>query len=263
MRVRSHAASLGGGAAQPSIYGGPVYLENLSFDAVEPQRLGRFWEAALGAQMLTDTPDSYETRLRVPGGPDLDLCFERVPERPTDDLRLHLDLRGGEEQAAVVNRLLGLGASHLDIGQQNVPWVVLADPEGNPFCVMESRSTYVETGPIAALPIDSSDPDADAGFWSWLTGWVAGPGEATQTLRHPSGHGLLLEFCSEPGPKTHVKNRLHLDVRLEPADDLESVLTNVSERGGQELHPDWGDLPWRVCADPSGNEFCLLPARLT
>ena len=240
-----------------------MYLENLSFDAMEPQRLGRFWEAALGTQMLTDTPDAYETRLRVPDGPDLDLCFQRVAERPADDLRLHLDLRGGREQASVVGRLLGLGASHLDIGQRHVPWVVLADPEGNPFCVMEQRAAYVETGPIAALPIDSSDPEADAGFWAWLTGWVAGTGEAAQTLRHPSRHGLLLEFCAEPGPKTHVKNRLHLDVRLEPADDLESVLTEVSERGGQELYPDWGDLPWRVCADPSGNEFCLLPARIT
>lgn len=238
-----------------------MYLENLVFDAVDPRRLGRFWEAALGSQGLTDDPDVYETRLTVPEGPHLDLCFQRVPERPVDDLRLHLDLRGGGEQEAVVHRLLGLGAGPLEIGQKDVPWVVLADPEGNPFCVMEERPAYVATGPIAALPIDSSDPEADAGFWGWLTGWVAVPGVAPQTLRHLSRRGVLLEFCPEPSPKAAAKNRLHLDVRLEPADDLESVLSEVNERGGRELHPDWGDLPWRVCADPSGNEFCLLPAR--
>ncbi|MEO6998978.1 MAG: VOC family protein [Terracoccus sp.] len=238
-----------------------MYLENLVFDAVDPQRLGRFWEAALGSQVLTDDPDVYETRLTVPEGPELDLCFQRVPERPVDDLRLHLDLRGGRDQGAVVDRLLGLGARRLDIGQHHVPWVVLSDPEGNPFCVMEERPSYVATGPIAEVPIDSSDPGADTGFWAWLTGWVAARGVTPHTLRHPSGRGLLLAFCPEPAPRTAVKNRLHLDVRLETADDLESVLTEVSERGGRELHPDWGDLPWRVCADPSGNEFCLLPAR--
>ncbi len=263
MSVRNHRASLGGRSGQPSIYGESVYLENLVFDALQPQRLGRFWEAALATQQLTDTPDCYETRLRVPDGPDLDLCFQRVAERTGDALRLHLDLCGGSEPARVVDRLLSQGASHLDIGQQNAPWVVLADPEGNPFCVMGPRPVYVDTGPIAALPVDSSDPEADVGFWSWLTGWVAETGEAAQTLRHPSRHGLLLQFCAEPGPKSHVKNRLHLDVRLEPTDDLESVLKQVSDRGGQPLDPDWGDLPWRVCADPSGNEFCLLPARLT
>lgn len=237
-----------------------MYLENLVFDAVDPQRLGRFWEAALGGQRLTDQAEVYETRLSVAGGPGLDLCFQRVPERSGEPLRLHLDLLGGEDQSAVVRRLTDLGAGPLDIGQVGVPWVVLGDPEGNPFCVMEHRTAYCDTGPVAALPIDSRDHAVDATFWAWLTGWQRAPGVAPSTLRHPSGQGLLLEFCPEPAPKTAEKNRLHLDVRLGPGDDLEGVLAQVSDRGGHELSPDWGALPWRVCADPSGNEFCLLPA---
>lgn len=184
-----------------------------------------------------------------------------MPDRPSEDVRLHLDLLGGVDQSAVVERLVGLGARHLDIGQVDVPWVVLADPEGNPFCVLEERASYGETGPIAALPIDSSDPDVDAEFWSWLTGWVSAPGMAPQTLRHTTSRGLLLEFCPEPVPHPPAKNRLHRDVRLEALDDLDHVLESVVDRGGRELHPEWGDLPWRVCADSSGNEFCLLPAR--
>ncbi len=156
-----------------------MYLENLVIDAVEPQRLGRFWEAVLGSERLTDEPDGFETRLTIEGGPVLDVCFQRVPEPPSESPRLHLDLVGGARQAQEVERLLGLGARHLDIGQRDVPWVVLADPEGNPCCVMEDRAAYVDTGPIAALPLDSADPDRDAEFWSWLTGWVDADGERT------------------------------------------------------------------------------------
>ena len=113
-----------------------MQLENLVLEALDPQRLGGFWEAVLGTERLTDEPDAVETRYAVPGGPWLDLCLPRVPEPPSGSPRLHLDLHGGAHQAEVVDRLLGLGAWHLDIGQGDVPWVVLADPEGNEFCVL-------------------------------------------------------------------------------------------------------------------------------
>ncbi|MGI8456705.1 MAG: VOC family protein [Propionibacteriaceae bacterium] len=238
-----------------------VYLENLVLDALCPGRLGQFWASALAADVLTDTEDAYECRLRVDGGPDLDLCFPRVPDRPAEEIRLHLNLRGGADQEAVTDRLVGLGARRLDIGQAEVPLVVLADPEGNAFCVLEERPVYSATGPIAALPIDSANPETDGAFWSWLTGWTIAPGVAPVTLRHPSRHGVLLEFCAEQTPKTAAKNRLHLDVRLEAGDDPDDVLAGVASRSGRRLEPGWGELPWWVCADPSGNEFCLLPSR--
>ena len=241
-----------------------MYLENVVFDALDPQRLGRFWESVVGAEQLTDEPDVYETRLTVEGGPVLDLCFPQVPDAPTDPLRLHVDLAGGERQAEVVERLLGLGAEHLDIGQGDVPWVVLADPEGNPFCVMEDRAAYVDTGPIAALPLDSADPARDAAFWSWLTGWQPSgtdpEGSVHRSLRHPSRRGPLLELCPQDGPKTEAKNRIHLDVRLETGDDPDEVEAGITERGGTRFEHGWGDLPWRTYRDPSGNEFCVLPA---
>jgi hypothetical protein len=236
-----------------------VFLENVVVDATDPQALGRFWESALGTETLTDEPDGYETRLAVRDGPVLDLCFQRVPEPPVESQRLHLDLRGGEEQQPVVEHLLALGASRADIGQGQVPWVVLADPEGNPFCVMEDRATYVDTGPVAALPLDVANPDRDRDFWSWLTGWVPVEGGGLVSLRHSSHRGPLLELCPEVTPKGPGKNRMHLDVRLEPDDDADAVAQGIADRGGHELRPDWGDLPWRVFADPSGNEFCVLP----
>ena len=244
-----------------------MHLENLVVDAVDPQRLGRFWQDVVGGETLTDEPGIFETRLVVEGGPTLDLCFQPVPDAPPDPRdqppRLHPDVHGGPAQVEVVERLLGLGARHLDIGQASgprgaPPWVVLADPEGNPLCVMEERESYVDTGPIAALPLDSADPERDAAFWSWLTGWTALAGEPT--LRHPSRRGLLLELCPEPHPKSVTKNRWHLDLRLDDADDADQVAADITARGGRELHPAWaGEVPWRLYADPSGNDFCVLP----
>ena len=238
-----------------------MYLENLVTDAVEPQRLGRFWEAVVGGERLTDEPEGFETRLTVEGGPVFDLCFQRVSEPPIAPPRLHLDLSNGAGQAEEVDRLLGLGARRLDIGQGDVPWVVLADPEGNPCCVMEDRAAYADSGPLAALRLDTADPDRDAEFWSWLTGWTDAAGGAPRSLRHPSLRGPLLELCPEPVRKGATKNRLHLDIRLETGDDPDGVAASIAERGGDKLHTEWGELPWRSYTDPSGNEFCVLPAR--
>jgi hypothetical protein len=238
-----------------------MYLENLVVDALEPQWLGRFWEAALDGQRLTDDPEGFETRLSIGEAFALDVCFQRVSDPPSGSPRLHLDLLAGTDQAATVDRMIGLGARHLDIGQGEVPWVVLADPEGNAFCVLEERPVFVDTGPVAALPLASADPDRDGEFWSWLAGWSVLPGIEPRTLRHPSQQGPHLEFIPQTAPKGEAKNRLHLDVRLEAGEDPEGVAAGIQARGGRELHSGWGELPWRVYADPSGNEFCVLPAR--
>jgi hypothetical protein len=127
---------------------------------------------------------------------------------------------------------------------------------------MEDRAAYADTGPIAALPLHSANPDRDAEFWSWLTGWTDAAGVAPRSLRHPSLRGPLLELVPERARKGTAKNRLHLDVRLETGEDPDGVEADIAEHGGRhELHPEWGELPWRHYADPSGNEFCVLPAQ--
>ena len=236
-----------------------MYLENIVMDSLDPQRLGRFWEAAVGGETLTAQHDAFETRYTF-GDTFLDLCFQPVSDAPTPSPRLHLDLTGGAEQHPVVDRLLALCATHLDIGQGDVPWVVLADQEGTPFCVMHEHTSYDADGAIASLPLDSSDVARDLGFWSWLTGWVPDEREP-DGLRHPSWRGPVLEICAEPRPKEVAKNRLHLDLRLEPDDDVDAIAGGIKQRGGAEFHPGWGELPWRHFVDPSGNEFCLLFAR--
>ena len=49
-------------------------------------------------------------------------------------------------------------------------------------------------------------------------------------------------------------------MRLEPGDEIDGIAAEIQQRGGEEFFPNWGELPWRVFRDPSGNEFCMLPA---
>lgn len=237
-----------------------MHLENIVFDAQDPQALGRFWQSALGTENLSDDVDGFETRLNIPGEQHLDLCFQPVDHVPAEPLRLHLDLAGGAAQQLTVDRMLELGATHADIGQREVPWTVLADPEGTPFCVLEDRAAYAGSGQLAALPLASADPARDRAFWAWLTGWQQVRGSVPNSLRHASGRGPTLEFVPEEQPKGRWKNRIHLDVRLDEYDDAAAVHAEIVERGGSALVTDWGDLPWTCWRDPSGNEFCMLGA---
>jgi predicted enzyme related to lactoylglutathione lyase len=237
-----------------------MFLENLVVDALDPRALGRFWEAALGTETLTDEPAGFETRLTVPDGPVLDLCFQPVPEPPVEPVRLHLHVRGAAEQQQVVDRLRELGARTVEVSSGETARPVLADPEGNRFCVSEEQAAYGDTGPLAVVALEVVDPDQGT-FWSWLTGWVTVDAEGRRGLRHPSGRGPVLELRPERAAKGPGKNRRHLDVRLEPDDDADAVAREIVAHGGRELHFDWGELPWRHFADPSGNEFCVLPSR--
>lgn len=232
-----------------------MYLENIVWDAREPRRLGAFWARLLNAEPLTEEPDIFEARVAYGEDFYLDLCFPRVDNPSPSPARLHPDIAGGARQAEVVDRALRLGAEHADVGQGEVDWVVLNDIEGNAFCVMEERDAYRSTGPIAALPLDSSDPQRDAAFWAEISGWVPYEGNAPATLRHPSGRGPLLEFYEGLPPKTG-KNRMHLDVRRQ-ADDTDA-LERVAQLGASELKPHVEGLPWTIFADLSGNEFCVL-----
>ncbi|GAA1895571.1 VOC family protein [Lapillicoccus jejuensis] len=236
-------------------------LENVVLDAHDPSVLGAFWAGLLGAEPLFASPDLVEARMPLADGVFLDLCLVRVPDPWTGPRRLHLDLAGGARQAAVVARAEALGARRVDIGQRDAPWVVLADVEGNPFCVMEERPAYdAAAAPIAALPLDSADPVRDAAFWATASGWVVQPADGDgRVLRHPLGVGPLLELCPEPSPKAaDGKNRVHLDVRPTDGDDRDEVLARLLDLGGRPAPGTADDLPWTVLQDPSGNEVCLL-----
>jgi predicted enzyme related to lactoylglutathione lyase len=110
--------------------------EQTVVDSGDPERLGRWWADALGWVVVNDDPEEFEIRPtpdRLPG-----LLFVRVPELKSAKNRLHLDFRPDDRDAEVA-RFVTLGAKRVDVGQAESSWVVLADPEGNEFCVLGSR----------------------------------------------------------------------------------------------------------------------------
>lgn len=110
--------------------------EQAVIDAQDPVALGRWWSEALRWVVVNDDADEFEIRPgadQIPG-----LIFEPVAEAKQTKNRLHLDFRP-DDQDAEVERLIGLGARRVDVGQGDASWVVLADPEGNEFCVLRSR----------------------------------------------------------------------------------------------------------------------------
>jgi hypothetical protein len=120
----------------------------LAIDCIDPSGLARFWCSVLDYQ-VQDEDDEVVT-IGPPMGPEgknhhgpvpPTLTFARVPESKTIKNRLHLDVSPADrEQDEEVRRLLGLGARHADVGQTGEEsWIVLADPEGNEFCVLADR----------------------------------------------------------------------------------------------------------------------------
>jgi hypothetical protein len=123
-------------------------LTELVIDCRDPVALAGFWAAALGYHLVRteegqaeiaaweqEPPDLAVQVRRAPAVPSL--VFVAVPEGKVAKNRLHLDLRPvGCSHQAEVERLIGLGARRADVGQGRLPWAVLADPEGNEFCVL-------------------------------------------------------------------------------------------------------------------------------
>lgn len=112
----------------------------MCIDATDPVTLGRWWAEVLSWRITREEPDEVvlEPEEGSPeDGVSPDILFLRVPEAKAIKNRLHIDLRPDDRDAEVA-RLERLGAVKVDVGQGDVSWVVMADPEGNEFCVLRS-----------------------------------------------------------------------------------------------------------------------------
>ena len=112
--------------------------EQVVIGALDPESLGRWWSEALEWMVVNDDPDEFEIQPQADRLPGIIFLQAREPKRFKN--RVHLDFRP-KDQKAEVERLIALGASRLDVGQGDVSWVVLADPEGNEFWVLKERQT--------------------------------------------------------------------------------------------------------------------------
>ncbi|MFE0464700.1 VOC family protein [Kitasatospora sp. NPDC058965] len=241
-------------------------LVQINMKALDDAALGRFWAEALGWGIDSEAPGV--TNLEPVGFvyPDpAAVCIDIIarPEPKTVKNRVHLDLAttSTAHQAELVARLKDLGATLADVGQGDVPWTVMADPEGNEFCVLEPRPVYGDTGLIAAVVVDSTDPREMARFWGEAMDWtVHEVADDFASLRSAAGVGPYLEFVRTPDTKSGW-NRVHLDVSPYRGDDLAAEEARLRALGAADPGIDQSGISWRILTDPEGNEFCLLTPR--
>jgi hypothetical protein len=241
-------------------------LVHMVIDAGNPSGLAAFWAAALGWDVGLDEPDEaavWPAGFEYPGPDAVPLAFVPVPEPKAVKNRIHLDLatQSTAHQAELVGRLRELGAVPVDIGHGDVPWVVLADPEGNELCVLEPRRAYHDTGAVAAVVVDSAVAAGLADFWTVASGWrLQHDRNGVMSLRSPSDAGPFLEFLPSSDPK-RAKNRVHLDVAPHEDEDHAEAVETLLRSGAVRADVGQGVVSWAVLADPEGNEFCVLSPR--
>lgn len=227
-------------------------LHALALAAQDPSLLARFWSGLLGWDVVGTT--------LVPRD-DTGFGLLLVP---TDHLPAtlnvgHLDLTSSSpaDQQRTVDRALALGARHLDVGQgPDAEHVVLADPEGNAFCVLEAGNAFLaDCGFVGALACDGS---YDVGvFWSRALGWplVWDQGQET-AIRSPHG-GPKLTWGGPPFA-TRDEHRLRFVLAPTGGTDQAAEVERLVALGATRLHDlDGGGVE---LADPDGTPFTLLRA---
>jgi len=176
---------------------------------------------------------------------------------------MHFDLTSTslEDQQQTVARSLELGARHIDIGQRpEEGHVVLSDPEGNEFCVIEPGNNFLaDCGFIGALACDGSQ---DVGyFWSGALGWPLVWDQDQETaIRSPCG-GPKITWGGPPLMPKPGKNRLHFEFAPPVHGDQQAEVDRLASLGATRIDIGQGDVSWVVMADPDGNEFCVFTPR--
>ncbi|WP_230196794.1 VOC family protein [Streptomyces coriariae] len=193
-------------------------LTGIVIDALDVGRMDDFWRDA--------------TQGRT-GGIQLRFVPTAKPKAAQKN-RLHLDLAGGPDREVEVARLIALGATRVDVGQGDVPWDVLADPEGNEFCVLRPGHPGVlaDSGLVAiCLDVAEEDRYAQRAFWESRADWRAVESHhwGVRLRREPTST-VSLVMGPPAAPKTG-RNRLRLEVTRRDGEPGE-----FPDAGGNEFH---------------------------
>ena len=226
----------------------------LSLDAHAPDRLAAFWAG------LLDRPVVEEGDAFVLPGSDVQVGLEFVRSDSVkagpNRVHLHLTSTSAEDQRRQVDNALALGGSHLDVGQlPDEGHIVLVDPEGNEFCVIEAGNAFLAgCGLLGELACDGT---RDVGvFWSAVTTWPLVWNQDEETAIQAPGGGTKVSWGGPPLAAKTGPNRqgFHLVVT---DGDLGSEIDRLTSLGAT-LGESAGDKA--QLADPDGNEFVLSAA---
>jgi predicted enzyme related to lactoylglutathione lyase len=235
-----------------------THLFSVSFDADSIPAQARYWSEALGWSVVRVGPEG--TMVAPVSEPGIAITFVQTSEKKAGKNRIHFDLasRSVGDQTQIVQRLLSQGAKHIDIGQGDVPWVVLADPEGNEFCVSPPNDQFASAGSIGAIAFDAGDPFRMGEFWSAAAGWdIVSQSENHTALRRPSGDGPFITLGPPLAGKITM-NRLRFDLSPGSASDERSETDRLVAIGAERTDAGLSGLSSSWLKDPEGNEFCVL-----
>lgn len=229
----------------------------ICFNATRPSDLARFWSGVLGWERDDGPNDDVAILPRDTAG--FRIRFLPSQEPRTGRNRAHFDLTSAspEDQRETVARALELGGEHIDVGQlPEEGHVVLADPDGNEFCVIEAGNKFLaDTGVIGALACDGTQ---EVGyFWSKALGWPLVWDQDQETaIQSPNG-GTKITWGGPPvAPKTGT-NRLYLELAL-PADaDREAEVDRLVSLGATRTSTGEDRSDHVLLLDPDGNEFAV------
>ena len=241
--------------------GAASQLVAVCFDANDPTRLASFWSSLLGWETADDPQDGVTILPHDDTG--FRIRFVRTDEQKSGQNHMHFDLTSTspEDQQQTVARSLGLGARHIDVGQRpEEGHVVLADPEGNEFCVIEPGNNFLaDCGFIGALACDGSQQVGY--FWSRALGWPLVWDQDQETaIRSPHG-GPKVTWGGPPLMPKAGKDRLHFDLAPAAGGDQEAEVERLVSLGATRADIGQGEVSWVVMADPDGHEFCVLAPR--
>ena len=236
-------------------------LVALCFDANDPVNLARFWAAALRWQV--DDEPAGEIGLVPTDDTRFQIRFLPVVEQKSGKNPIHLDLTSAstDDQDETIRTLLDLGAQHVDIGQgPDEGHVVLADPEGNEFCVIEPENLFLAgCGRLGSITCDGS-PTVGY-FWSEALGWPLVWDQDDETaIRAPDGTGPFITW-GPPVPPKLTANRLHLDIAPPDHGDQQAEVDHLVTLGATRVGIGGRDVASVVMADPDGNEFWVSTPR--
>ena len=239
-------------------FASPSRIVNLCLDANDPTRLGQFWATALGWELAESGGDVV---LVPTDSTRFGIRFEPVPDEKVGRNNIHLDVTttSTEDQTALVETLRGLGARDVDVGQRgDEGHVVLADPEGNEFCIIEPGNNFLAgCGRLGAINADGTRTTGE--FWSEALGWPLVWDQDEETaIRAPDGTGPIIQWSGPPLMPKFGKNRLHLDITPMAHVDLDDEVDRLTRLGARPVDVGLRDAGRVVMADPDDNEFCVL-----
>ncbi|WP_328558518.1 VOC family protein [Streptomyces coelicoflavus] len=228
----------------------------ICFHTALPVDLGRFWSGVLGWELAAGPDD--DIAVLPPDGAGYRLRFLPGTVPKTGQNRAHFDLTSAspEDQRRTVARALQRGGTHLDVGQlPEEGHVVLADPDGNEFCVIEAGNDFLAgTGAVGALACDGTQ---EVGyFWSAALRWPLVWDQDQETaIQSPAG-GTKITWGGPPVAPKSGANRLRLELALDAEADLEAETGRLLSLGATRA-PGEEARGRAFLLDPDGNEFTV------